>query len=89
MGPQHITSRRWSDAKMVGFDDNCPMERVAKIIPKHQQPAADLAYWLSRPMAERVAAVEILRQQMFNPTDAPDAEPRLQRVCRITQRQGR
>jgi hypothetical protein len=52
------------------------------------QAAADLAYWLSRPMAERIAAVEVLRREAFANTFA-DAEQRLQRVCRVAQRPGR
>ena len=40
----------------------------------------DLAYWLSRPPAERIAAVELLRQQTHG-----YAEQRLQRVFKLTQ----
>ena len=65
------------------------MQRVVSIIAKRDQQAADLVYWLLRPMAERMAAVEVLRQQMLRPEESGDAEPRLQRVCRIAQRQGR
>jgi len=49
------------------------------------QGAADLRYWLSRPPHERFAAVEQLRQQYI--AEHFDAEPRLQRVYRVTQRQ--
>lgn len=45
-------------------------------------PPSDLRYWLSRTPAERIAAVETLRQQHF--AQHFDAEPRLQRVCRVT-----
>jgi hypothetical protein len=69
------------------FGDSRGMERVVKVLPASQQPAADLAYWLSRPMAERIAAVEALRMQ--TPEHAAHAEPRLQRVCRVAQRQRR
>lgn len=62
------------------------MIRSVKRIPKQQQAAADLAFWLSRPMAERVAAVEALRQSNRSPDESSDAEPRLQRVCRVAQR---
>ncbi len=44
--------------------------------------ARDLAYWLSRPMAERIAAVEALRQPVLEAL--PLAEQRLQRVYRVT-----
>jgi hypothetical protein len=71
--------------------DNRKMEKVLTRIPRDAQAGADLAYWLSRPVSERLAAVEVLRQQAFgisNPNTAgePDAEPRLQRVCRVVQR---
>jgi hypothetical protein len=62
------------------------MIRSVKRIPKQQQAAADLAFWLSRPMAERVAAVEALRQSNRSPDESSDAESRLQRVCRVAQR---
>jgi hypothetical protein len=62
------------------------MIRSVERIPRHQQSAADLAFWLSRPMAERIAAVEALRQSNRSPDESPDAEPRLQRVCRVAQR---
>jgi hypothetical protein len=42
----------------------------------------DRAYWLSRPVEERFAAVEHLRQQWLALN--PDAGSKLQRVCRIT-----
>ena len=45
----------------------------------------DLAYWLSRPVEERFAAVEALRQQALAPARGHDAEQGLQRVCRVTQ----
>jgi hypothetical protein len=42
-----------------------------------------LAYWLGRPAAERVAAVEFLRRQWIGPG------ARLQRVLRVTERPSR
>jgi hypothetical protein len=62
------------------------MERTVTKVKRQDQAAADLAYWLSRPMVERVAAVEVLRQQAFGLKGDPDAEPRIQKVCRIVQR---
>lgn len=44
--------------------------------------ARDLAYWLSKPMAERIAAVEALRKSVMDAL--PDAQQRLQRVYRVT-----
>jgi len=40
----------------------------------------DLAYWLSRPSTERIAAVEYLRRQFHG------SAARLQRAARVTQR---
>lgn len=54
--------------------------RVVKLVSKHQQPAADLVFWLSRPMSERIAAVEALREQASDPPEPSDGESRLQRV---------
>ncbi|MBL8308847.1 MAG: hypothetical protein JNL19_00350 [Burkholderiales bacterium] len=44
--------------------------------------ARHLAYWLSRPVQERLAAVEELRRPVMEAL--PIAEQRLQRVCRVT-----
>ena len=63
------------------------MDRVINKVPRADQAAADLAYWLSKTMAERVAAVEVLRQQAFGTRVSGDAEQRFQRVCRVAQRQ--
>ena len=41
---------------------------------------ADLAYWLSKTPEERIAAVEILRRQVYG------SPSRLQRVARVIQR---
>jgi hypothetical protein len=62
------------------------MEHVIHKVRRGGQTAADLTYWLARPMAERLAAVEALRQQARGTSSTEDAEPRLQRVCRVTQR---
>jgi len=43
----------------------------------------DLEYWLSKPPAERVAAVEILRRQFHGSTE------RLQKIARVIQRPSR
>ncbi|MFM8248941.1 MAG: hypothetical protein ACKOPL_04300 [Acidimicrobiaceae bacterium] len=45
---------------------------------------SDLQYWLSRDPAERIAAVEIIRQRIFGGTD--ETRQGLQRVCRIIRR---
>lgn len=62
------------------------MERVIHEVRRGERAATDLAYWLSRPMSERSAAVEVLRQQAFGVRDGADAEQRLQRIYSVSQR---
>ena len=45
-----------------------------------QSAKEDLAYWLTRPSEERVAAVDFLREQFYGNTK------RLQRVARVIKR---
>jgi hypothetical protein len=71
------------------FDDNMPMDRTITLVSTKSQAAADLAYWLGRSMAERIAAVETLRNAASDAPATPNAEQRLQRVCRVAQRQRR
>jgi hypothetical protein len=58
------------------------MERVvhkSQLADHERQAAADLRYWLLQPIQARLAAVEVLREQMY-----PNyAEQGFQRVCRI------
>jgi hypothetical protein len=61
------------------------MEIIALRTTLKQQPT-DRDYWLTRPISERMAAVEQLRRQAY-PLTNPDnhAKHRLQRVFRVTQ----
>jgi hypothetical protein len=54
------------------------MEKVLKITRLHEQ-TNDYLYWISRPVNERIDAIEILRNQYMK--FRKDVEPRLQRVC--------
>jgi hypothetical protein len=45
-------------------------------------PSRDLAYWLSRPVEERIAAVEQLRQDWLDAH--PEVSREFQRVVRVT-----
>jgi len=56
------------------------MEKILKIVPLHEQPN-DYEYWISRPVSERIDAIEILRNQYIKLRR--DVVPRLQRVCRV------
>jgi hypothetical protein len=56
------------------------MEKVIKIVPLHNQPS-DYEYWSSRPLTERLEAIEILRKQYLE--FKIDVKPRFQRVCRV------
>jgi hypothetical protein len=66
----------------VVIGDNPVMDRTVTKTSLHERGAADLAYWLSQPVQARLAAVEALRMQYMQ--TLPDAEQRLQRVCRVT-----
>lgn len=61
------------------ISDSRSIDRIVTLVSKQQQPAADLVFWLSRQIAERIAAVEALRMQAMNPQMSPNAEPRRQR----------
>ena len=69
--------------------DNYGMQKALQIVPRQQRADVDTKAWLQRPMAERMAAVELLRQQWEGMQGSPDAEPRLQKVCRVSERRGR
>jgi hypothetical protein len=60
---------------------------IQKIVKRRQlqEPDArqDLAYWLTRPPEERIAAVEMLRRQRHG------TAIRLQRVARVIKRSSR
>lgn len=58
------------------------IEKVVKKcrLSEHDEVKSNLAYWLSKPPAERVAAVEFLREL------ANEGAGRLQRVARVVQR---
>jgi hypothetical protein len=58
-----------------------PADRITR---PQDQTRDDLRWWLSRPPEERIAAVELLRRE-HHPIKEGDAEPRLQRVCRVVQ----
>lgn len=58
------------------------MEKVLRIVSLHEQPS-DYAYWTSRPVSERIDAIEILRDQYIK--FKKDVQPRLQRICRIVE----
>ena len=45
----------------------------------------DILYWRSKTIQERLTALDLLREDYIQ--GLPDAEQRLQRVCRVTQRQ--
>ena len=55
---------------------------IKKVIQQHElenssQQSSDLQYWLSRPVKERIAAVDFLRKQYNGNTK------RLQRIARV------
>lgn len=59
------------------------MIRKVVRITTNQGQASDYQYWITRPIAERLDAVEMLRQSYLSfRTDVP---ARLQRIYRVTQ----
>ncbi|MFM8858009.1 MAG: hypothetical protein ACKOI2_12595 [Actinomycetota bacterium] len=60
--------------------------QMVKVVTKTTLHAQDdeLEYWLSRPMSERIAAVEILRQRVYGGGDG--TRQGLQRVVNIIHR---
>lgn len=58
------------------------MDKVVKIISLREEENHFL-YWQSKTPIERIAAIEILRQQYFAMTNA---QPRFSPVCRIVNR---
>jgi hypothetical protein len=61
------------------------MKMVLRKRPLHDPDAErdDVAYWLSRPLEERIEAVQILRRQFY------DCSQRMQKVIRVYQRPAR
>lgn len=57
------------------------MDKVIRIVRLKEQQS-DFAYWQTKSPQERLAAIELLRKQYIRFT-TKDAEPRLQRVCRV------
>ncbi len=57
------------------------MDKVV-IKKKLKDKNSNLEYWLSKPVNERLAAIEILRQQYIK-FKYKNVQPGLQRVCRI------
>lgn len=54
---------------------------AVKRLGDQDRPAS---YWLTRPVVERLVAVDLIRREFHGWTD--ESEPRLQRICRITHR---
>ena len=57
------------------------MEKVIKKTTTRERQS-DLGYWLTKTPQERLDALEFLRQQYINFNK--NVQPRLQRVCTIT-----
>jgi len=58
------------------------IEKVITIVSlQEDNDSRDVAYWLSRPHAERLAAVQILRQRLF---DVPKPMEKILEVSDLT-----
>ena len=68
--------------RILWYSNDMDKKTVVKKRLQDITPSDDLAYWLSRPPSERLAAVETLRRQHYGHA----ATARLQRVARVIQR---
>ncbi|MBI3718066.1 MAG: hypothetical protein HY252_05675 [Sphingobacteriales bacterium] len=57
------------------------MEKVVNIQPLHSKKN-DFHFWKDKPDAEKLAAIEMLRQQYIH-FKFNNVQPRFQRVCRV------
>lgn len=83
MGSIRIEPDQATIVLWVEFD---VMKSMEKVITRKRKGDEDEAwtYWVTRPVAERLAMVEELRAEYHGWTDEP--RPRLPRVCRIIRR---
>ena len=74
---------RYNKDMSIPLRRNGQMALVVNRVKLHEGDS-ELEYWLSREPAERIAAVEIIRQRIFGGAD--ETRQGLQRVCRIIPR---
>ena len=80
---QTLTLLRYTVGMSLVLRRNGQMALVVNRVDLHEN-GSDLRYWLSRDPAERIAAVEVIRQRICGGSD--EARQGLQRVCRIIRR---
>ena len=65
------------------------MEKVITRIESNKESGSNLNYWLSRSTAERISAVQVLREQYFQffnkQNEYDESRKRLRRFYKITQ----
>ena len=65
------------------------MEKVITRIESNKESGSNLSYWLSRSTAERISAVQVLREQYFQffnkQNEYDESRKRLRRFYKITQ----
>jgi hypothetical protein len=67
-----------------GMESGSPPERaMVRVVATSAvgDETDEIAYWMTVPVADRIAAVEVLRRRVFGYDDV--TRPELQRVCRI------
>ena len=69
-------------ADMLPTSEPRMIRKVVRVTTNQGQPS-DYQYWITRPIAERLDAVEMLRQSYLS--FRLDVPARLQRVYRVTQ----
>ena len=62
------------------------VDRTKLSVARLDDPDDSLAYWLSRPVEERLQGIELLRQTFYGHTEA---SARLQRVLEVAKLDGR
>lgn len=69
----------------MSTDPTFTMDHAAIAIHTMGEEPSERDYWLTRPVEERLAAVESLRAQHHDWTD--DTRPELPRLLRVTRRE--
>ncbi len=63
-------------------DNSFKLDKSAFSVHKLGEEPSDLAYWLSRPVGERLAAIELMRQINYKYDPITDRIPRVLEVVK-------
>jgi hypothetical protein len=73
------------DPDTVNVQDDLQIDRSSFSVGRLTDPDDALTYWLSRPVLERLQALELLRRTFYG----ADADARLQRVFEVAKLESR